>query len=112
RAEEMVSPLTHRARITVLANELRKPYKMIIAEFEGSLLAKEATGDGDVKYHLGYSRDHTTRAGRKVHLSLAANQSHLEAIDPIIEGMVRAKQQHLIDDEYSRDVPDVMTVCA
>src|SRR6266481_6708688 len=95
-------------RINVLANVLRKPYEMIIAEFEGSLLAKEATGDGDVKYHLGYSRDHTTRAGRKVHLSLAANPSHLEAIDPIIEGMVRAKQQHLHDAEYARVVPVLM----
>src|SRR5881392_4232152 len=82
--------------------------EMVFAEFEGSLLAKEATGDGDVKYHLGYSRDHTTRAGRKVHLSLAANPSHLEAIDPIIEGMVRAKQQHLNDAEYARVVPVLM----
>src|SRR2546422_1651350 len=77
--EEMVFGMPHRGRINVLANVLRKPYEMIIAEFEGSLLAKEATGDGDVKYHLGYSRDHTTRAGRKVHLSLAANPSHLRS---------------------------------
>src|SRR5436309_2303153 len=104
----MVFGMPHRGRINVLANVLRKPYEMIIAEFEGSLLAKEATGDGDVKYHLGYSRDHTTRAGRKVHLSLAANPSHLEAIDPIIEGMVRAKQQHLNDAEYARVVPVLM----
>src|SRR5437867_744296 len=106
--EEMVFGMSHRGRINVLANVLRKPYEMIIAEFEGSLLAKEATGDGDVKYHLGYSRDHTTRAGRKVHLSLAANPSHLEAIDPVIEGMVRAKQQHLNDAEYARVVPVLM----
>src|SRR5437667_6157741 len=106
--EEMVFGMSHRGRINVLANVLRKPYEMIIAEFEGSLLAKEATGDGDVKYHLGYSRDHTTRAGRKVHLSLAANPSHLEAIDPVIEGMVRAKQQHLHDAEYARVVPVLM----
>src|SRR6184192_1566607 len=106
--QEMVFGMSHRGRINVLANVLRKPYEMIIAEFEGSLLAKEATGDGDVKYHLGYSRDHTTRAGRKVHLSLAANPSHLEAIDPIIEGMVRAKQQHLNDAEYARVVPVLM----
>src|SRR5438034_483230 len=106
--EEMVFGMSHRGRINVLANVLRKPYEMIIAEFEGSLLAKEATGDGDVKYHLGYSRDHPTRAGRKVHLSLAANPSHLEAIDPIIEGMVRAKQQHLHDAEYARVVPVLM----
>src|SRR5216110_2180733 len=106
--EEMVFGMPHRGRINVLADVLRKPYEMNIAEFEGSLLAKEATGDGDVKYHLGYSRDHATRAGRKVHLSLAANPSHLEAIDPVIEGMVRAKQQHLHDAEYARVVPVLM----
>src|SRR5438132_2885170 len=106
--EEMVFGMSHRGRINVLANVLRKPYEMIIAEFEGSLLAKEATGDGDVKYHLGYSRDHTTRAGRKVHLSLAANPSHLEAIDPVIEGMVRAKQHDLHDAAYARVVPVLM----
>src|SRR5437762_3891155 len=103
--EEMVFGMSHRGRINVLANVLRKPYEMIIAEFEGSLLAKEATGDGDVKYHLGYSRDHTTRAGRKVHLSLSPNPSHLEAIDPVIEGMVRAKQDRYGDRERSRVVP-------
>src|SRR5213080_2837894 len=103
--EEMVFGMPHRGRINVLANVLRKPYEMIIAEFEGSLLAKEATGDGDVKYHLGYSRDHTTRASHKVHLSLSANPSHLEAIDPVIEGMVRAKQDRYGDRERSRVVP-------
>src|SRR5262249_51452675 len=95
--EEMVLGMPHRGRLNVLANVLRKPYEMILAEFEGSLLAKEATGDGDVKYHLGYSHDQTTRAGTKVHLSLSANPSHLEAIDPVNEGIVRAKQEHLRD---------------
>ena len=103
--EEIVFGMPHRGRLNVLANENRKPYEMILAEFEGALLAREATGDGDVKYHLGYSRDHTTRAGHKVHLSLSANPSHLEAIDPVIEGMVRAKQDRYGDRERSRVVP-------
>src|SRR5262249_35864010 len=103
--EEMVFGMPHRGRLTVLANVLRKPWEMILAEFEGAQLAHEATGDGDVKYHLGYSRDHTTRSGRRVHLSLAANPSHLEAINPVIEGMVRAKQEHLGDAEDTRVVP-------
>ncbi len=103
--EEMVFGMSHRGRLNVLANVVRKPYEMILAEFEGSLLAKEATGDGDVKYHLGYSHDHTTRAGRKVHLSLSPNPSHLEAIDPIIEGMVRAKQHRRRDIECGQVVP-------
>jgi len=103
--EEMVFGSAHRGRLNVLANVLRKPYETILSEFEGALLAKEATGDGDVKYHLGYSRDHTTRGGRRVHLSLSPNPSHLEAINPVIEGIVRAKQDHLNDAERARVVP-------
>ncbi len=106
--EEMVIGMPHRGRLNVLANILRKPYEMILAEFEGAFLAKQATGDGDVKYHLGYSNDRVTRAGHKIHLSLSANPSHLEAVNPVIEGMVRAKQNHLGDAERSRVVPVLM----
>src|SRR5262249_39677540 len=66
--DEMVIGMPHRGRLNVLVNVLHKPYEMVLAEFEGALLAREATGDGDVKYHLGYSQDHMTHAGRKVHL--------------------------------------------
>jgi 2-oxoglutarate dehydrogenase E1 component len=103
--EEMVFGMPHRGRLNVLANVVRKPYEMILAEFEGSLLAKEATGDGDVKYHLGYSYDRPARSGGKIHLSLSPNPSHLEAVDPIIEGMVRAKQHHRGDTECGQVVP-------
>ena len=106
--EEMVLGMPHRGRLNVLANILRKPYEMILAEFEGTFLTKQATGDGDVKYHLGYSHDRQTRSGHKVHLSLSANPSHLEAINPVIEGMVRAKQNHLGDTERARVVPILM----
>jgi 2-oxoglutarate dehydrogenase E1 component len=105
---EMVMGMPHRGRVNVLANVLRKPYEMLVAEFEGALLAKEVTGDGDVKYHLGYSHDHVTATGKTVHLSLAPNPSHLEAIDPVIEGMVRAKQNRLRDTERARVVPVLM----
>jgi 2-oxoglutarate dehydrogenase E1 component len=105
---EMVFGMPHRGRLNVLANVLRKPYEMLVAEFEGALLAKEATGDGDVKYHLGYSHDHTTTGGKRVHLSLAPNPSHLEAIDPVIAGMVRAKQNRLRDGERTKVVPVLM----
>ncbi len=103
--EEMVLGMAHRGRLNVLVNVLRKPYEMVLAEFEGSFLAKESTGDGDVKYHLGYSRDHLTRGGGTVHISLSANPSHLEAIDPVVQGMVRAKQNSYGDVERSRVVP-------
>src|SRR5207249_3768225 len=62
-------------------------------------------GDGDVKYHLGYARDYTTRSGRKVHVSLGSNPSHLEAVDPVVEGIVRAKQHYLGDTGRSGVVP-------
>jgi 2-oxoglutarate dehydrogenase E1 component len=105
---ELVLGMPHRGRLNVLANVLGKPYEMILAEFEGTLLAREATGDGDVKYHLGYSRDLKTRAGHPVHLSLSANPSHLEAIDPVNEGIVRAKQDRLYDGARDRVVPVLM----
>ena len=84
--------MAHRGRLNVLANVLGKPYEMIFAEFEGTFLPADIQGDGDVKYHLGYARDHVTRGGHTVHLSLLSNPSHLEAVDPVVEGIVRAKQ--------------------
>jgi 2-oxoglutarate dehydrogenase E1 component len=106
--DEIVFGMPHRGRVNVLANILRKPYEMALAEFEGSLLAREATGDGDVKYHLGYSHDRMTPSGQRIHLSLSANPSHLEAIDPVVEGVARAKQDHMADVERGRVVPVLM----
>jgi 2-oxoglutarate dehydrogenase E1 component len=106
--DEMVLGMAHRGRLNVLVNVLRKPYEMVLAEFEGALLSRDAQGDGDVKYHLGYSRDHVTRNGGRVHLSLAPNPSHLEAIDPVIEGIVRAKQDQRRDAERRRVQPVLM----
>ncbi|HVM96959.1 MAG TPA: 2-oxoglutarate dehydrogenase E1 component, partial [Candidatus Acidoferrales bacterium] len=100
--EEIVMGMAHRGRLNVLAHTFRKPYEMIFAEFEGTRLPQHITGDGDVKYHLGYSRDYTTRAGHKMHLSMCSNPSHLEAIDPVVEGLVSAKQHHLGDTTCSR----------
>ncbi len=102
---EAVLGMPHRGRLNVLANVIGKPYETILSEFEGALLAREATGDGDVKYHLGYSRDLTTRGGERIHVSLSANPSHLEAVDPVIEGIVRAKQDRLHDGARDRVVP-------
>ncbi len=103
--EEIVMGMPHRGRLNVLANTLRKPYEMIFAEFEGAFLRADVQGDGDVKYHLGYARDHTTRGGRTVHISLLSNPSHLEAVDPVVEGIVRAKQRYRRDLERSQVVP-------
>ncbi len=107
-AHEMVIGMPHRGRLNVLTNTLRKPYEMILAEFEGSFLAMDSMGAGDVKYHLGYSHDYVSRNGDRMHLSLSANPSHLEAIDPVIEGMVRAKQNRLGDTDRTQVVPVLM----
>jgi 2-oxoglutarate dehydrogenase E1 component len=107
-ADEMVIGMPHRGRLNVLAHLLGKPYRMIFAEFEGAPLPSDVLGDGDVKYHLGYSTDRATRTGRTVHLSLASNPSHLEAVDPVVEGMVRAKQAHRGDRDRGQVVPVLM----
>ena len=84
-------------RLNVLANILDKPYGMIFNEFEDNHLPETVGGDGDVKYHLGFSADHVTADKHTVHLSLTPNPSHLEAVDPVVEGRMRAKQRRFQD---------------
>lgn len=103
--EEMVFGMAHRGRLNVLAHLLHKPYEEILAEFEGTDRTDRDDDEGDVKYHKGYSCDHVTDAGRKVHLSLSFNPSHLELVDPVIEGIVYAKQAYLRDSAGARVVP-------
>jgi 2-oxoglutarate dehydrogenase E1 component len=98
-AEEVVMGMAHRGRLNVLANILRKPYSMIFHEFEDNVRPDPYGGDGDVKYHRGYSSDYQTVAGPSIHLSLTANPSHLEAVDPVVEGRTRAKQRRRGDTE-------------
>ena len=99
--EEIVLGMPHRGRLNVLANVMSKPYRAIFAEFQGSPAHPEdVQGSGDVKYHLGTSSDREFD-GRKVHLSLTANPSHLEAVNPVVLGKVRAKQRQM-DDEAAR----------
>jgi 2-oxoglutarate dehydrogenase E1 component len=105
QVDEVVMGMAHRGRLNVLAHVLRKPYELMLAEFEGSFLPWDVQGDGDVKYHLGYSHDRVTRDGHWMHLSLTANPSHLEAVNPVVEGMVRAKQDYGRDAERKRVVP-------
>ncbi len=104
-ADELVLGMPHRGRLNALAHILRKPYELILAEFEGSYLPWDTHGDGDVKYHLGYSHDHVSRAGRTIHLSMSSNPSHLEAVNSVVEGIVRAKQSHRGDHEGRRVLP-------
>ena len=100
--EEVVIGMPHRGRLNVLAHVMSKPYAAIFAEFQGmSYQPDEVGGSGDVKYHLGASADRDFD-GVKVHLSLAANPSHLEAVDPVVVGKVRAKQRQRGDRERRR----------
>ncbi|MBP6427179.1 MAG: 2-oxoglutarate dehydrogenase E1 component [Bacteroidia bacterium] len=88
--KEFVIGMSHRGRLNVLANIMGKTYKEIFTEFEG-LEYDEHEFSGDVKYHLGFSSDVQTSLGKDIHLSVAPNPSHLEAVDPVVQGIVRSK---------------------
>jgi 2-oxoglutarate dehydrogenase E1 component len=102
---EIIMGMPHRGRLNVLANILDKPYGMIFNEFEGDHLPETVGGDGDVKYHLGFSAEHVTSDKHSIHLSLSANPSHLEAVNPVVEGRVRAKQRRFKDKERRLGIP-------
>ncbi|WP_136443018.1 2-oxoglutarate dehydrogenase E1 component [Pacificoceanicola onchidii] len=103
--KEIVIGMPHRGRLSVLANVMAKPYKAIFNEFQGgSFKPEDVDGSGDVKYHLGASSDREFD-GHPVHLSLTANPSHLEAVNPVVLGKVRAKQDQMKDAERTQVLP-------
>ena len=103
--KEIVIGMPHRGRLNVLANVMAKPYRAIFNEFKGgSAHPDDVEGSGDVKYHLGASSDRDFD-GNRVHLSLTANPSHLEIVDPVVLGKVRAKQDQLHDSERREVLP-------
>jgi 2-oxoglutarate dehydrogenase E1 component len=104
-AKEIVLGMAHRGRLNVLANILGKPFSEIFNEFDEHFLPDSRAGDGDVKYHLGFSSDRTTSQGKQIHLSLTPNPSHLEAVNPVVEGRVRAKQMQFGDSERTLGMP-------
>jgi 2-oxoglutarate dehydrogenase E1 component len=99
--KEFVIGMAHRGRLNVLTNIMGKPQEQVFAEFEGVEYEEDSTFDGDVKYHYGYSNDVVTSNGNKVHLTLCPNPSHLEAVDPVITGLTRAKIDHYLGTEDS-----------
>ncbi|EGG13264.1 2-oxoglutarate dehydrogenase [Cavenderia fasciculata] len=107
---QIVIGMPHRGRLNVLANVVRKPLQAIFNEFNGGVVSLEGeySGTGDVKYHLGTSYDRVTGRGNNVHLSLVANPSHLEAVNPVVEGKVRAKQHYSGDQERSKALAIVL----
>jgi len=104
-AKELVIGMSHRGRLNVLANILRKPFEEIFHEFEDNELPDSFSGDGDVKYHLGFSADVASGEGGSIHLSVTPNPSHLEIVNPVVEGRVRAKQRLHQDTERTMGVP-------
>ncbi len=102
---DIIIGMPHRGRLSVLANVMNKPYRAIFNEFQGgSYKPEDVDGSGDVKYHLGASSDRSFN-GNDVHLSLTANPSHLEAVNPVVLGKVRAKQEQHNDDDRITAMP-------
>jgi 2-oxoglutarate dehydrogenase E1 component len=103
--QEFVMGMAHRGRLNVLANVFNKTYSDIFSEFEGKVFQDEQF-EGDVKYHLGYSTVIPTPTGKEVKIKLAPNPSHLEAVNPVVKGIVRAK----LDNQYSGDINKVCAI--
>jgi 2-oxoglutarate dehydrogenase E1 component len=101
--KEFIFGMAHRGRLNVLANIFNKTYAAIFSEFEGKEY-EDNLFDGDVKYHLGYSAEVKTDSGKDIHMTLAPNPSHLEAVDPVVEGITRAKIDEYLKDE-SKAIP-------
>ena len=96
-AHEIIMGMAHRGRLSVLANFLKKPLKVLFYEFSENYVPNMVAGDGDVKYHLGFETRRLAKSGDEIMIHLAANPSHLEAVDPVVEGKARARQRYLED---------------
>src|ERR1700751_1497866 len=102
--QDYVIGMPHRGRLNVLTNIMNKTYKDVFTEFEGRP-SEDSLFDGDVKYHMGYSSDQTSDAGKKVHISLTPNPSHLETVNPVVEGIARAKIDNLYKGDNNKVCP-------
>jgi 2-oxoglutarate dehydrogenase E1 component len=103
--QEVVIGMAHRGRLNVLANILGKTYEQIFSEFEGTSVPDTTMGSGDVKYHMGFRGEHTTKDGKKVNLQLCPNPSHLEAVDPVVVGFARSKADVIYESDYDKILP-------
>ena len=103
--QEVVIGMAHRGRLNVLANIMGKTYEQIFSEFEGTAIIDQTMGSGDVKYHMGYGSEITTPDGKNIHLKLAPNPSHLEAVDPVVLGFARAKADVLGKSAFDKYLP-------
>src|SRR3954463_15863784 len=106
--EEIVMGMAHRGRLNVLCSILRKSFDQLFEQFSENYIPDTVAGDGDVKYHLGYESILTTTTGAKVEVRLAANPSHLEIVNPVVEGKARARQRIRGDTKERRKVMPVL----
>ncbi|HRD37961.1 MAG TPA: 2-oxoglutarate dehydrogenase E1 component, partial [Bacteroidia bacterium] len=102
--QDYVIGMAHRGRLNVLTNIMNKTYKDVFTEFEGRP-SEDSLFDGDVKYHMGYSSDQISDGGKKTHMSLTPNPSHLETVDPVVTGIARAKIDNLHNGDNSKVCP-------
>ncbi|MBS1948422.1 MAG: 2-oxoglutarate dehydrogenase E1 component, partial [Bacteroidetes bacterium] len=102
---EVVIGMAHRGRLNILANIMGKTYQQIFSEFEGTAKLDQTMGSGDVKYHLGFGSELQTPDGKTVHLKLMPNPSHLEAVDPVVEGFSRAKADIMYESDFDKILP-------
>lgn len=105
--QEVMIGMAHRGRLNILANIMGKSYEAIFDGFEGNV-PDEVHGDGDVKYHLGYSSKHITPSKKEISLKLAPNPSHLEAVNPVVEGFCRARADAHYEGDYDKILPIVI----
>ncbi|MEC8602939.1 MAG: 2-oxoglutarate dehydrogenase E1 component [Bacteroidota bacterium] len=103
--KEFVMGMAHRGRLNVLANIFNKTYKEIFSEFEGKVYDEDSLFDGDVKYHLGFTSENKTESGIDFRLTLSPNPSHLEAVDPVVQGITRSKIDNELGGDSSKIVP-------
>jgi len=103
--QEVVIGMAHRGRLNVLANVMGKTYEHIFTEFEGTAIPDTTMGSGDVKYHVGYSSEVETTGGKKVHLKLCPNPSHLETVDPLVIGFARSKADVMYASDFDKILP-------
>jgi len=105
--EDYVIGMPHRGRLNILTNIMHKTYKDVFTEFEGRP-SEDSLFDGDVKYHMGYSSDQVKDGGKRVHMSLTPNPSHLETVNPVVEGIARAKIDNMHGGDFSKVCPILM----
>lgn len=106
--EKVFMGMAHRGRLNILVNIMNKPYHRVFAEFEGNIDPDSIQGSGDVKYHLGAKGTHKTKSGNEIEIELMPNPSHLEAVDPVVEGAARAVQDHLEKEHPERRILPVL----